>query len=43
MLFNLVDNACKYARGGEPATIEVTVMRRGGRFVLTLPLAAVAT
>jgi signal transduction histidine kinase len=29
VLFNLVDNACKYARGGEPAVIEVTATPRG--------------
>lgn len=29
VLFNLVDNACKYARGSRPAAIEVTASPRG--------------
>lgn len=36
VLFNLVDNACKYARGGTPAEIELAVGRRGRHLALAI-------
>lgn len=36
VLFNLVDNACKYARGAEPAEIVLTVSRRGVHLALAV-------
>ena len=36
VLFNLVDNACKYARGAEPAEIALTVGRRGPHLTLAV-------
>ena len=36
VLFNLVDNACKYARGGTPAEIELAVGRRGRHLALAM-------
>lgn len=34
VLFNLVDNACKYAHGSEPAVIELVASRRGRTLAL---------
>jgi signal transduction histidine kinase len=36
VLFNLVDNACKYARGGTPAEIELAVGRGGTQLTLAV-------
>ena len=36
VLFNLVDNACKYARGGTPAEIELAVGQRGTHLALAV-------
>jgi signal transduction histidine kinase len=36
VLFNLVDNACKYARGGTPAEIELAVGQRGTYLALAV-------
>ncbi|WP_224365404.1 sensor histidine kinase [Hyalangium versicolor] len=36
VLFNLVDNACKYARGAEDARIHVRAERRGSRIAIVV-------
>jgi signal transduction histidine kinase len=36
VLFNLVDNACKYACGGTPAEIELAIGRRGAHLAIAV-------